>query len=148
MKRIRLLSLPDPRFGVGSAEYEANRVDYRSVIEQAIRVPLDRQAGATIDEMRKGIRVLDALDRVPLSGTVEPGPNGGVELHPNTVLELEDADWEHLKHKVERMPWAVVDRRFVQFHDDITGASETPRDVSLRDAAPAADGVVSATRVS
>jgi hypothetical protein len=121
MKRIRLLSLPDPRFGVGSAEYEANRVDYRSVIEQAIRVPLDRQSGATIDEMRKGIRVLDALDRVP----------------PEGVIELEDADWEHLRHKVERMPWALVDRRFVQFHDDITGASETPRD------ALPADGKVS-----
>jgi hypothetical protein len=137
MKRIRLLSLPDPRLEAGDPAYEANRVDYRSVIEQAIRVPLDRQQGATIDEMRKGIRILDALDRVPLHGTIEPGRDGGVEMHPNDILELEDADWEHLKLKVEKMPWAIVDRRFVQFHDDITKATEAPRG-----AAPA-DGRVS-----
>lgn len=107
MKRILLKSLPDPRFPLGTAEYEANRVDYRSVIEQAIRVPLDRQTGATIDEMRKGIRVLDALDAT----------NG------DDVLTLEDADWEFLKSKVERMPWAMVDRRFVEFYDDIVGAT-------------------------
>lgn len=124
MKRIRLLSLPDPRLGPSDAQYEAQRVDYRSIIEQAIRVPLDRQQGATIDEMRKGIRVLDALDRAlqlvdGLSGTGD-------------VLELEDADWEFLKLKVEKMPWAMVDRRFVQFHDDITQASEAPREPAAR----------------
>jgi hypothetical protein len=111
MKRIRLLSLPDPRFSSPSMpEYEPNLVDYRSVIEQAIRVPLDRQQGATIDEMRKGIRVLDALDK-----------------SRDQVLELEDADWDFLKQKVEKMPWAMVDRRFVQFHDDITQATDSPR---------------------
>jgi hypothetical protein len=110
VKRILLLSLPDPRLEPSDPNWEANRVDYRSVIEQAIRIPLDRQAGATIDEMRKGIRVLDALD-----------------ASHSDVLELEDADWEFLKTKVEKMPWAVVDRRFVQFHDDITGATDAPR---------------------
>lgn len=109
MKRIGLLSLPDPRFDPSSADYEANRVDYRTIIEQAIRMPLDRQAGASIDEMRRGIRVLDALDQA------------------GDVLELEDADWDHLCLKVSHMPWAMVDRRFVQFHDDITCASDTPR---------------------
>jgi hypothetical protein len=91
--------------------WEANRVDYRATIEQAIRIPLDRQSGATIDEMRKGIRILDALD-----------------ASIGDVVQLEDADWEHLKQKVERMPWAVVDRRFIQFYDDIMGATESPRD--------------------
>jgi hypothetical protein len=107
MKRILLKSLPDPRFPVGTAEYEANRVDYRSVIEQAVRIPLDRTAGASIDEMRKSIRVLDALDAT----------NG------DDVLTLEDADWDFLKTKVERMPWAMVDRRFVEFYDDIMNAT-------------------------
>lgn len=107
MKRIYLKSLPDPRFPLGSEGYEANRVDYRSVIEQAIRVPLDRQAGASIDEMRKGIRVLDALDAT----------------ENDDILMLEDADWEFLKTKIERMPWAMVDRRFVEFYDDVMGAT-------------------------
>jgi hypothetical protein len=110
MKRILLRSLPDSRFQLGTPEFEANRVDYRSTIEQVIRVPLNRQTGATIDEMRKGIRVLDALDRAQ-----------------NNLLELEDADWQHLKEKVEAMPWAMVDRRFIVFHDDVLNATDAPR---------------------
>lgn len=105
MKHIELLKVPDPRFEPGDALYSVNLVDYRVVIEQAVRVPFDRQNGATIDEMRKGIRVLDALDSA------------------NGTLELEDADWEFLKQKVERMPWAAVDRRFVKFYDDVVQAN-------------------------
>lgn len=115
MKRIRLLSLADPRFPFGTELYEQNRVDYRAIIEQAIRVPLDRQQGASIEEMRKGIRILDALDR-----TIFPSER-------EEILELEDADWEHLKLKVEKMPWAMVDRRFVQFSDDVTQATDELR---------------------
>jgi hypothetical protein len=54
------------------------------------------------------------------------------------MLVLEDADWEYLKQKVEKMPWAMVDRRFVTFHDDVMGATDAPR-VPER-----ADGVASA----
>jgi hypothetical protein len=120
VKRIALLSVPDPRFSVGMPEYEPNRVDYRDIIENAIRIPLDRQSGATIDEMRKGIRILDALDAAQ-----------------QDVLSLEDADWEFLKSKVERFPWGGTDRRFVQFYDDIMHATEAPRDAAR------ADGVAS-----
>lgn len=116
MKRIALLSVPDPRYpDPAQPEYEANRVDYRLLIETVVRTPIDRQSGATIDEMRKGIRILDALDRA------------------STVLELEDADWEHLKTKVERMPWAMIDRRLVQFYDDVNEATDAIRDPQLVD---------------
>lgn len=111
MKRIKLLSLPEPKLRPSDPSYEAQRVDYRSLVEQAVRIPLDRQNGASIDEMRKGIRILDALERASAE-----------------VLELEDADWEFLKTKVERMPWALVDRRFIQFHDDIMQASDAVRE--------------------
>lgn len=104
MKHIELLKLPDPRFQPEDPLYAINLVDYRVVIEQAVRIPLDRQNGANIDEMRRSIRLFDALDRA------------------NGTLELEDADWELLKQKVERMPWANVDRRFVQFYDDVMQA--------------------------
>jgi len=110
MKRILLRSLPDPRFPLGTPEYDVNRVDYRTIIEQAVRRPLNRQSGATIDEMRKGIRVLDALEHAR-----------------GDVLELEDADWEFLKQKVDVLPWAVVDRRFVQFYDEVSSATDAPR---------------------
>jgi len=126
MKRIALLSLPDPRFPHPSQpEYEPNRVDYRVLIEGAIRVPLDRQNGASIDEMRKGIRVLDALDRASIENVHSPQDRG--------MLVLEDADWEFLKSKVEHMPWAMTDRRFVQFYDDIQGATEAPREPTRSD---------------
>jgi hypothetical protein len=111
MKRIALLSLPDPRFLPSDPNYEPNRVDYKDIIENAVRIPLDRQSGATVDEMRKGIRILDALDAAQ-----------------NDVLALEDADWEFLKSKVEKFPWAGTDRRFVRFYDDVMGATEAPRD--------------------
>ena len=110
MKRIYLASLPDPRFPLGDPQYEANRVDYRDIIENAVRIPLDRQAGATVDEMRKGIRILDALD-----------------ASQEDVLQLEDADWEFLKQKVEKFPWGGTDRRFIRFYDDVTGATDAPR---------------------
>lgn len=120
MKRIFLASLPDPRFPIGTSEYEANRVDYRNIIENAVRIPLDRQSGATVDEMRKGIRILDALDEAQ-----------------QDVLALEDADWEFLKNKVEKFPWAQTDRRFIRFYDDVMQATDAPRVPSR------ADGVAS-----
>lgn len=116
MKRILLKNLPDPRWPLGTEGYEANRVDYRVVVEQCVRLPMDRQAGASIEEMRKGIRILDALDRAR-----------------DNVLELEDADWEHLKTKVEKMPWAQVDRRFLEFYDDIVSATDAIRDPARSD---------------
>lgn len=124
MKRILLRSLPDPRFPRGDPQYESMRVDYRSLIEQAIRVPLDRQQGATIDEMRRGIRVLDALDKVTWSST------------DGDILELEDADWQFLKTKVEKMPWAMVDRRFVMFYDEVMEATD-----AVHETMPGSDGV-------
>jgi hypothetical protein len=111
MKRIALIDVPDPRFQPGTEEYNVNMFDYRQAIEQCLRIPLDRKEGATIDEMRKSIRVLDRLDATT-----------------NDVLELEDADWEFLKTKVEKMPWAAVDRRFLRFYEDIVQATEAVRD--------------------
>jgi hypothetical protein len=81
-----------------------NVLEYRTLIETVVRVPLDRQNGATIDDMRRGIRILDALDAA------------------HGELTLEDADWSYLKQKVEHMPWASVDRRILRFVDDVLNA--------------------------
>jgi hypothetical protein len=107
MKRIALLTLADPRFTPDDPLYTPNLMTYRTLIEQVTRVPMDRQSGASIDEMRRSIRVLDAL-----------------EACHGEVLTLEDADWEHLRNKVERMPWATIDRRILRFIDDVVNASE------------------------
>jgi hypothetical protein len=101
MKHVPLKTLPDSR------DSDAQVVDYRSLIEQVLRVPLDRQQGATIDEMRKSIRVLDALD-----------------MAQDGTLALEDADWEHLAQKVRAFPWGMVDRRLVVFYDDVCSAGD------------------------
>lgn len=121
MRRIPLRTLPDPAHPPGDPQYDATVIEYRAVITQCLRAPLNRQQGASIDEMRKCIRVLDAL-----------------EAADGDVLELEDADWEMLKQKVEAMPWGWVDRRIVRFHDDVADASERlPESVNGRVGEPA-----------
>ena len=83
-------------------------LDYGEVLREVVRRPLNPQAGASIEEMRQSIRVLDAIDAA------------------NGDLELEDADYDHLVAKVRAMPWNIIDRRLVQFHDDVLGAREQP----------------------
>jgi len=107
MKRIQLRNIPDPRFPPGTPEFSQNLMAWDEAIRQVIRRPLDTQKGAEIEEIRKGIRVLDALDKA------EDG-----------VITLEDADWEHLKSKTQAMQWAFVDKRILQFIDDVMDASE------------------------
>lgn len=103
MKSIQLKSLVDPHD-------PTNLIAYRELIEQVLRVPMNRQTGATIDEMRRSIRVLDRLDETDTGW-----------------LRLEDADWQILRDKVEAFPWGMVDRRLLQFYDDVVGASDSPQ---------------------
>lgn len=102
MKRIPLRRLVDPQAP------ELDMVVWADIIRNVIRQPLDRQKGADIGEIRRGIRVLDALERCD-----------------GQVLELEDSDWEHLRDKTQSMPWGVVDRRILRFCEDILEATET-----------------------
>jgi len=110
MKRIFLAVIPDPNLSPDDPNYKDNIIDFSSLVKQVVRTPLDKAAGADIVEIRRGVRVLDALDK-------EEG----------SILELEDADWEYLKRKVEKMTWVVVDRRFAQFYDDVMEATDEPR---------------------
>jgi hypothetical protein len=80
--------------------------EYAEAIRTVIRQPLDANRGVNIDEMRRGIRILDKLDAA------------------TDILELEDADYDHLKAKVEAMQWGMVDRNLLQFIDTVLGATE------------------------
>jgi hypothetical protein len=102
MKSITLRTVPS-----NSSTMEGD-LDWAEVIRQVIRRPMDPQTGVTIEEMRKSVRVLDALEK------------------SNGTLELEDADWEHLKEKTLKMPWGVIDSRILQFVDEVTMATEKP----------------------
>jgi len=104
VKSIRLRSLPP-----GPTSLEGD-IEWAEVIRQVIRRPLDPQKGVEIDEMRKSIRVLDALAK------------------SNGVLELEDADWEHLRLKTMTMQWGLIDGRIVEFVDEVCNATEKPLD--------------------
>lgn len=79
-------------------------IEYSSVLKEVLSRPVDQAKGADIQEMRRSIRVLDALDRA------------------NGTLELEDADYQYLRDKIGNMHWNVIDRRIVQFVDDILGS--------------------------
>jgi hypothetical protein len=95
VKKIILKTLPDARLG---------DIDYKVVLTEVVRRPLDPQRGVSIQEMRESLKVLDALESA------------------NGTLELEDSDYEHLLQKLTAMPWNVVDRRLVQLVDDVTSA--------------------------
>jgi hypothetical protein len=88
---------------------------YADAIRTVIRQPLDTNRGVYIDEMRKGIRILDKLDEAEAS-------NRG-------KLELEDADYEHLKLKIEAMAWGMVDRHLLEFIDMVLAASASPNGI-------------------
>lgn len=107
MKRIPLRSLPDTRFPPEAPEYELGALRWAVLIEQVIRQPLDPQRGVDLEEMRRGIHILDALEGAT-----------------DRVLELSEADWEHLCEKVRGMAWGLVDRRLLVFIDEVLGATE------------------------
>jgi|SRR5215467_14187249 len=106
MKRILMRTVPDPTIPPNDPAFAANTIVYADVIRQVIKRPLDPQKGADVDEMRKGIRVLDAVDKA------------------DQVLELEDADYDHLKEKTLAMPWAMVDKRILDFINAVVDAQE------------------------
>ena len=85
----------------------APEIDYASVLKEVIRRPLNPAQGASIDEMRQSIRVLDKLEAA------------------NGTLELEDADYQHLTQKLTQMPWNLIDRRIIQLIDDVTNAASS-----------------------
>jgi len=84
-------------------------LSYDEVIRTVIRQPLNKDKGVDIEEMRKGIRIFDKLDA------------------STDVLELEDADYAHLKAKVEAMQWGLVDRNLLDFIDAVLNATDTSK---------------------
>ena len=123
MKKIPLRVLSDPQ----TTDNPATTITSTDIIRNVIRQPKDRQNGATIDEIRRGIRVLDALE------------------HSDQVLELEDADYDELRAKVIAMPWGMIDKRLLRIIDDILDATDqlTLNDVGLQ----VPNGVTTGARV-
>jgi len=76
-------------------------LSYKGELQIIFRSPSDPSKGATVEEMRRSIRILDALEK------------------STDVLELEDADFDYLKSRVPNAKFAFVHPAIVQFVDDV-----------------------------
>lgn len=79
-------------------------VGYGDLIRTIVR-GIDVREGADIEDIKKRLRIIDALDATK-----------------DDTLKLEDADAEYLVGKVKANKWAIVSPGIVQFHDDIVAA--------------------------
>jgi hypothetical protein len=100
MKKVLLKKIP-----LVAPGGEKGELDYRVYIEGGIKQPLDGKA-VWIDEMRKSVRLLNALEKAWNKDSVE----------------FEDADFDYLCLKIKAMKFNWVDRAFEQFVDDVLGS--------------------------
>jgi hypothetical protein len=84
-------------------EFDQGVLDYKKELTTIFHTPADPKAGAEIEEMRRSIRVLDALDKA------------------TDVLELEDADYNYLRERINKARFGMVHPAIVQFIDDMVG---------------------------
>jgi hypothetical protein len=96
MKQIQLKTVDMEIQGVN------RQLSYKGELQTIFRSPADMTKGANVEEMRRSIRILDALDK------------------STDVLELEDADYDYLKSRVPNARFGLVDPAIVQFIDDVT----------------------------
>jgi hypothetical protein len=87
-----------------TVQFGDNVLDYKLQLVGIAGSPVDAQRGASIDELRKSVRVLEVLEK----------SNG--EVH------LEDADYDHLLEKVRSAKYLIINKEVLQFIDDIIAA--------------------------
>lgn len=78
-----------------------NESNYKELITASLNF-VPQEKGLKIDEQRKRLRILEALEK-----------SDGV------TLTLEDADAETLVALIDSMVWAIFSKDIVQFTDDI-----------------------------
>lgn len=102
----------------GTHDGKPLKINYKSQLVEIMGVPMNPNRGADVNEIRHSIRVLDALEGLEgldtPSATRPTGPNG------EPLLELEDADFEHMKQCVMAYPWPLKNRLIVEFVNDVT----------------------------
>ena len=104
MKRILLKSvqITPP----GRSEITLN---YWEHLYNVIRAPINKEQGLDVEEIRKSIRIMDAMDKA------------GKDAE---YLDFEDSDFEYLVSKVNGTRFTFADPAFVQFVDDVTAGEE------------------------
>ena len=88
-------------------EMDGRQFDYKEELKTVFRAPADPQRGADYEEMRRSMRVLDALDKA------------------NDTLVLEDADFTNLQERVKKARFVMVHPIIVQFIEDVTAEEGT-----------------------
>ncbi len=77
-------------------------ISYRLQLQAILKQPPTLQ-GSSIDEVRRAIHVLDAIEKCD-----------------GKVLNLEDADFEFMKQRVLATRWPFVDQAILKFVEDVT----------------------------
>ena len=98
MKVIELKRVEFEAFG------QAQTLDYRDMLYILMETPANPQAGADIGEVRKSIRVMDALEKA------------------NGTLQLEDADFDYVLQRVKAAKFTSSNKVFVDFVEHFEGA--------------------------
>ena len=97
MKHIELKTIE------GMHDEKPLKIAYLDQLKAVMSVPQDGRS-ADLSEVRRSIRVLDAL-----------------ESCDGKVLNLEDADFEFLKQRVFAARWPIISPLVIQFVEDVTG---------------------------
>ena len=77
---------------------------YKDMVYMILQSPVDPAKGSGIEEIRKSIRVLDAIDN-----------------EENGTLEIEDADFSYLLYRVRNAKFTSNNRAFIDFVDHFEG---------------------------
>lgn len=90
-----------------------NGLDYAEQIRVLVSAA-PRGAEFDLSDMRKSIRVMDALDSARLN-----------------VLLLEDSDWEYLKHRTELARFSIAHKSVLEMVDSILSAESVSKDYEI-----------------
>lgn len=93
MKTVEFKTVPMTVFG------EKQELEYKPLIQVIVEQPVNPQTGATIDEVRRSVRVLDKLEA------------------SNGKMELEDSDFEYLYNRIKNAHFTSNNKAFVDFVD-------------------------------
>ena len=109
MKKITLKQFAVKTDGLG---LPAVKETWVGTIVGLLKSPKDPQRGATIDEIRKTIPVLDKFEQVKYPDTGD------------TEIVLEDAEYDILKDRVETARFTRIDSELIEMVDAINDAED------------------------
>lgn len=93
MKTIELKTVKFQAYGNEST------LDYKALLQAILESPLDPAKGTSIGEIRKSVRVLDAIENM------------------EETLQLEDADFDYMLERIRNAKFTSNNKVFIDFVD-------------------------------